>query len=251
VLASSSAGNCTFIGTEHTRILIDCGLSRRETFARLNAIGEKPEQLDAILVTHEHSDHIAGLPMIVKGLKIPVFLTDRTAPVIDWKGVTADVEEFAAGSGFVIGDLEIDSFSIPHDAIDPVGFCIRTQGLKAGIATDMGYIPDSVPVHLKGCHFLLFESNHDLEMLKVGPYPWHLKQRIMSRRGHLSNDHVSQFIREHLDGCIGTLLLGHLSEQNNHPELVRLMAETALERRGLQTKLVVAEPRRAGEAYFF
>lgn len=251
MLASSSAGNCTFIGTEHTRILIDCGLSRRETFARLHAIGEKPEHLDAILITHEHSDHIAGLPMLAKGLRIPVFLTDLTAPTIDWKGVQPIIEAFPAGSGFAIGDLEIDSFSIPHDAVDPVGFCVRTQGLKVGLATDMGYIPDSVPIHLRGCHFLLFESNHDLEMLKVGPYPWHLKQRIMSRRGHLSNDHVSQFIREALDSCIGTLLLGHLSEQNNHPELVRLMAQTALERRGLDTRLIVAEPRRASDTFLF
>lgn len=251
MLASSSAGNCTFIGTEHTRILIDCGLSRRETFSRLSAIGESPEDLDAILISHEHSDHIAGLPMLAKGLRVPVFLTDLTAPTIDWKGVQAHVETFQAGSGFVIGDLEVDSFTIPHDAADPVGYCVRTQGLKVGVATDLGYIPDSIHFHLRGCHFLLFEANHDLEMLKVGPYPWHLKQRIMGRRGHLSNDSVSQFICESLDRCISTLILGHLSEQNNHPELVRLMAQQALERRCLEPKLIVAEPRRQSEAFFF
>lgn len=251
VLASSSAGNCTFLGTEQTRILIDAGISRRETLAKLAAIGESGEKIDAILVTHEHSDHVSGLPMLVKGLKVPVFLTYLTAPTIDWKGIKADIELFHAGSGFVIGDIEVDSFTLPHDAIDPVGFCIRTQGLKVSIVTDLGYVPESVPVHVRGSDFLILESNHDLEMLKVGPYPWHLKQRIMGRRGHLSNEVVSEFIRESLDGRTSTLVLGHLSEQNNHPELVRRSAVHALECRSLSTRLVVAEPRRQTEVFTY
>lgn len=218
---------------------------------RLAAIGERGEQLDAILITHEHSDHICGLVSMAKRMKVPIFLTHPTPSTIDWRDCDPRLELFQAGSGFCIGDIEVDSFTIPHDAIDPVGFCLRTQGLKVGIATDLGYVPESVPFHLRGSDLLIFESNHDLDMLKVGPYPWHLKQRIMSRRGHLSNEVVSEFIRQSLDGSTSTLVLGHLSEQNNHPEIVRMVASRALERRGLPTRLVVTEPRKQSEVFLF
>ena len=123
-----------------------------------------------------------------------------------------------------------------------MGFSIRAEGIKIGFATDLGYVPDSIRIHLRGTDFLLLESNHDLDMLEVGPYPWSVKQRVMGRRGHLSNDVVSGFIADGLDGCCHTLVLGHLSEQNNHPAIVRLAASQALERRGLTARLIVAEP---------
>lgn len=239
------------MGTDRTRILIDAGLSRKETFVRLGRIGEEPEKLNAILVTHEHTDHINGLVRIAKKLEIPIYCTRLTAPVIDWEGYAPKLETFQAGTRFTIGDLEIDSFTIPHDAVDPVGYTIRSQGIKVGIATDLGYIPESIAFHLRAADFLVLESNHDLEMLKVGPYPWSVKQRVMGRRGHLSNDVVSDFILQHLHSGVSNLLLGHLSEHNNHPEIVRLVARQALEGRGLRTNLWVAEPGRQSEVYCY
>src|ERR1700757_1724120 len=151
----------------------------------------------------------------------------------------------------MIGNIAVQSFTIPHDAIDPVGFCFHAEGIKIGVATDLGYMPDSIKVHLRRVQILLLESNHDLEMLKVGPYPWSVKQRVMGRNGHLSNDVACRFVRDDLDTSTSTLILGHLSEHNNHPEIVRLMASQALDGRGLFTRLVVVEPRKAPETFVY
>jgi phosphoribosyl 1,2-cyclic phosphodiesterase len=249
ILASSSAGNSAFLSSGKTRILVDCGLSRRETFARLAAIGEDPRALDAILISHEHSDHVCGLPVLAKTLKIPVYLTRLSAPRIDWNGCEPNLETFQAGSVFSIGDIGVTTFTIPHDAADPVAFCFDVCGRRVGIATDLGYVPESIKWHLRSTDFLLLESNYDIEMLKVGPYPWSVKQRVMGRMGHLSNDVACQFIREDMSGQTRTLVLGHLSEQNNYPELVRLTASQALESRGLPAELIVADPRVATSAF--
>ena len=254
VLASSSAGNSTFIATERTRILVDAGLSRKEIQARLAAIGEDVETLDGILVTHEHTDHVSGLvPMARCGGRrnIPVYLTTLTAPSIPWGEYTPVLERFQAGTTFRVGDIEVDSFTIPHDAVDPVAFSFRAQGLKISQVTDLGYLPDSIKVHVQGSDLLILESNHDLDMLKVGPYPWSVKQRVMGRNGHLSNDVVSDFIRHDLDTRTSTLVLGHISEHNNHPAIVELTASQALEGRALFTRLVVAEPRRQTEVFTY
>ena len=169
-----------------------------------------------------------------KGVRATIYMTRLTAPAIDW-GATppARLEPFQAGSRFQIGDIEVQSFSIPHDAIDPVGFCFQAQGVRIGVATDLGYVPESIKFHLRRTNVLLLEANHDLDMLKVGPYPWSVKQRVMSRVGHLSNLHVSDYLMQDLAPCTANLILGHLSEQNNHPAIVRLVAAEALERRGL------------------
>ncbi len=250
VLASSSSGNCAFIATPKTRLLIDAGLSAKETYARLEAIGENPCDIDAILVTHEHSDHVCGLPALARRLardkkqRVPVYLTKLTAPMIDWNSASGPpmITEFQAGMRFTIGDIEVTSFTIPHDAVDPIGFTFVGEGAKVGIATDLGYVPDSIKVHLADVDLLLLESNHDLDMLKVGPYPWSVKQRVMSRKGHLSNDVASQFLLDNLSSRAQTVMLGHLSEHNNHPEIVRLIAAQALQQRALFTELTVCEP---------
>jgi len=223
--------------------LIDAGLSKKQTLARLAAIGEDPSKLDAIFITHEHSDHVAGLPALARGLKIPVFLTERTAPLIEWNGEAPPIEKFPAGQAIEFGQLSVQSFTIPHDAEDPVGYAIRTNGLKFGLATDLGYLPDSVKWHLNGAHILLLESNHDLDMLKAGPYPWAVKQRVLSRKGHLSNDLACEYIRQELSGEVQTLILGHLSEQNNHPSIAEISAVQALEARRGSPRLIVARPR--------
>ncbi|MGC8792838.1 MAG: MBL fold metallo-hydrolase [Bryobacteraceae bacterium] len=249
VLASGSSGNATLVATEHTRLLIDAGLSAREIARRLAAAGETLDRLDAILITHEHTDHISGLPVLGRKIGRPVFLSELTAPAICWDGEPPPVEIFRAGAHWRIGEIEVTSFSVPHDAADPVGFCLVVEGRKIAVVTDLGYIPDSIRYHIRGAHFLLLESNHDLEMLKVGPYPWPIKQRVMSRQGHLSNDAVARFIRRDLEACTKTLVLGHLSEHNNHPDLVRLVAGEALSSRRLPTRLVVAEHRRQTEVF--
>ena len=249
ILASSSSGNCTFIGTERTGILVDAGISRKATFERLAAIGERPEAIDAIVVTHEHTDHVCGLAVLARAHGTPVYLSGLTAPSIAWGEFRPSIRHFQAGTSFTIGDIEVQSFTVPHDASDPVGFCFKSGGVSIGFVTDLGYIPDSVKYHLRGTQFLFLESNHDLEMLKVGPYPWSVKQRVMGRRGHLSNDVASDFMRDGLDGSTTTLVLGHLSEHNNHPEIARITAMQALADRGLNLRLEVVQPGRRGDVF--
>jgi phosphoribosyl 1,2-cyclic phosphodiesterase len=254
VLASGSSGNAALLATENTRILVDAGLSMREMARRLAAIGEDLARIDAILVTHEHTDHVAGLPVLArnKGVRATIYMTRLTPPSIEW-GETPPVrlETFQAGAGFPVGDIEVQSFSIPHDARDPVGFRLEVQGVSIGVATDLGYIPESVKYHLRRCDLLMLEANHDLDMLKVGPYPWAVKQRVMSRVGHLSNLVMYDYLLQDLDSTTAHLVLGHLSEQNNHPEIVRLMASQALEQRGMRASLAIAAQHHPSDVFQF
>jgi len=245
VLASGSKGNSTLIASTRTRILVDCGLSCREIFRRLHEAGEDPHRLDAILISHEHSDHLGGLPVLARKTKASVFMT---GPANDaWARDCDDsdldrLELFSAGRRFTVGDIEVTPFTIPHDAADPVAFTFRAEGVKAGIVTDLGYIPTSVREHVRGCDVLMIESNHDLEMLRGGPYPWAVKQRVMSRVGHLSNDALAEFFANDYDGNASFVVLAHLSEQNNHPEIARRSAECALHPRRnlLHNRLMLA-----------
>jgi phosphoribosyl 1,2-cyclic phosphodiesterase len=308
VLASGSKGNATVIAAGETRILVDAGLSCRELMRRMVLAGEDPEALDAILITHEHLDHVAGLAVLARKLKVPVFFTEQThrawvrmltprttmtyakwldlmeqeremcaavkAPAhmlagggeteacepmserpdmghpgieaveddeacegaADKVKVKADpaflpaVEYFRAGHAFSIGEIDVSPFTIPHDAADPCGFVFhaRSETIRMAIATDLGYIPPNVKMALKNVDVLLLEANHDLEMLKDGPYPWSVKQRVLSRVGHLSNAATAEFLSRDYDGGAHTIVLGHLSEQNNLPELAKLAAEQAI-----------------------
>jgi len=242
LLASGSRGNCAVVASSRTRILVDAGLSCRETFKRVRSLGERPDQISAILITHEHSDHVTGLQRLASKLNVPVFLTEPTHHA--WNRAMRDeegkipeltkVEHFSSGRSFQIGDIAIQPFTIPHDAADPVGFTFRAESVKIGYVTDLGYMPLSVRDHLRGCDVLVLESNHDVEMLRGGPYPWSVKQRVMSRVGHLSNDALAEFFTSDYDGGAAYVVLAHLSEQNNHPELARAAAEHALrDRQGL------------------
>lgn len=242
VLASGSRGNSTVLATSQTTVLIDCGLSCRETCRRLAAQGIAPESLSAILVTHEHSDHVGGIHVMAKKFHLPVFMTESTHGA--WQRQYKDsagnrvhaerLEVFSSGRDFVVGDIEVMPFTIPHDAADPVGFRFVAEGVRVAYATDLGFMPRNVRDHLRSCDGLIVESNHDLEMLRVGPYPWAVKQRVMSRVGHLSNDDLAEFLTSDYDGGAAFLILAHLSEQNNHPDLARVAAERALgERPGL------------------
>jgi phosphoribosyl 1,2-cyclic phosphodiesterase len=240
VLASGSRGNCTLISSSRTRILVDAGLSCRETLKRMRLAGEDPATLAAILISHEHVDHICGLRVLARKLRVPVYITQPTHRT--WfRGVRQEAkrceetpvdlerkEFFEAGRAFHIGDIAVTPFTIPHDAADPVGFAFSTEGVKVGLVTDLGYMPASVRQQLRGCDILMIESNHDIEMLRGGPYPWVVKQRVMSRVGHLSNDSLAEFFANDYDGAAAFVILAHLSEHNNHPELARNAAERAL-----------------------
>jgi phosphoribosyl 1,2-cyclic phosphodiesterase len=308
------------IAAGRTKILVDAGLSCRELMRRMEAVGEDPASLDAVLITHEHLDHVAGLTVLARRLKIPVFFTEQThrawvrmvtpqkrmtyaqwlektqreraaraeavhAPAhvaagvgsggsvvcvepvcvesvetqiaggecaaavpADQIGVDSPTDEavasrtkvdpaalpaveyFRAGQAFSIGEIEVHPFTIPHDAADPCGFVFhaRQESIRMAVATDLGYVPPNVKLALRNVDVLLLESNHDLEMLKDGPYPWSVKQRVLSRVGHLSNTAAAEFLLRDYDGGAHTIVLGHLSEQNNLPELARLAAEQAI-----------------------
>ncbi|RMG46454.1 MAG: MBL fold metallo-hydrolase [Acidobacteria bacterium] len=235
VLGSSSAGNSTLVVAGSTRVLIDVGFSARETRRRLAAIGEEASQLSAIIITHEHSDHIRGVPVLARSLGIPVFMSRRTLEA--WNalksGETMATRHFiAAEESFQIGDLTFHPFAVPHDAVETLAFNIEARGVKVGFVTDLGYIPQMVAQRLKGADAIILEANHDLEMLRLGPYPWAVKQRVMSRHGHLSNEEMARFLREDFDGRAEYIMLIHLSQQNNHPEIARLAAVEALTSRG-------------------
>jgi phosphoribosyl 1,2-cyclic phosphodiesterase len=255
MLASGSRGNCAMVASSRTKILVDAGISCRETFKRMKALGDDPRSLSAILITHEHSDHICGLATMAKKLRIPVFMTGATHQA--WARAVRDevgerprlekFERFESGYSFQVGDIAVKPFTIPHDAADPVGFTFRAEGVKVGIATDLGYLPVSVRDHLRGCDVLVMESNHDLEMLRFGPYPWSVKQRVMSRVGHLSNEALAQFFVNDYDNSATFVVLAHLSEQNNLPEIARREAENALSRRGglFQNRVLLASQAQA------
>ena len=332
VLASGSKGNSTVVCGGRTHILVDAGLSCRELFKRMKLAGEDPATLDAIVITHEHQDHINGLAITARKLGIPVYFTEAThrawmrwltprrqMTYTQWlelcrkqaaereaepeavtleasadesdpeeaevdcapdtaglpQSTSADadaevgtapdtsddqasaeipplkrdptwlpaVEYFRVGEPFSIGDIAFSPFTIPHDAADPVGFVLSSEGVRMGFATDLGYIPPNVKEQLRALDLLLLESNHDLEMLRDGPYPWSVKQRVLSRVGHLSNDATAEFLSTAYDGQAAYVILAHLSENNNLPELARVAAERALLGRAslLANRLLLAE----------
>jgi phosphoribosyl 1,2-cyclic phosphodiesterase len=316
VLASGSKGNCTVVSGGRTRILVDAGLSCRELFRRMKLAGEDPATLNAILITHEHQDHINGLAVTARKLGIPVYFTEGTHrawmrwltprrqmtyaqwleqcrkqaaarqaerepnegepdeadvvaedpsakdPAIEMEveSITGNfetdaaipqkdptwlpsVEYFEAGQPLQVGDIAVSPFTIPHDAVDPVGFVFQVEGVRMAVATDLGYVTPNVRIQLKQLDLLLLESNHDLEMLRDGPYPWSVKQRVLSRVGHLSNEAAAQFLEDEYDGQAAYVILGHLSESNNLPELARVAAERALNGRAslLANRLLLAE----------
>jgi phosphoribosyl 1,2-cyclic phosphodiesterase len=261
ILGSGSRGNCTIISSSRTRILVDAGLSGRETFRRMQMVGESPHSLSAIVISHEHSDHVTGLCTLAKKLRIPVYMTgaahqsfERSVHEEGQEGPRLErCEHFQPGHGFQIGDISIMPFTIPHDAADPVAFTLRLEGIKVGIVTDLGYMSSNVAQQIRGCDLLMIESNHDLEMLRIGPYPWSVKQRVMSRLGHLSNDALADFFRSEYDGGAAFVVLAHLSEHNNHPEIARNAAEQALSGRRslLHNRLTLASQEQPLEPFRF
>jgi phosphoribosyl 1,2-cyclic phosphodiesterase len=255
LLGSGSSGNATLVSDGKNHVLLDVGLSGRETVRRLRECRVEPERLCAIVVSHEHGDHCRGAAPLAKDLGIPVFITDAALTASGMEIEDGKRQRIRAGTPFEICGILFTPFSVPHDSADPIAFCAEKDGVKIAVVLDLGYITRLVVERLKGCDGIVLESNHDINMLKVGPYPWSLKQRVLGQHGHLSNDMVADFLSRGFDGRARHIVLAHLSLKNNLPELAMLSARRALEARaGLfcnETVLELAKPDRVGPGHWY
>ena len=234
-LASGSKGNAIFFANHTTQLLIDAGISARDLENRMNGISESVSNIEAICITHEHEDHIRGLITLSKKYQMKIYLTRKCFDIIpDNTKLLNHVEFFESGKAFSIGDFTITSFPIPHDAIDPQGFVIRDKQKSVALTTDLGYVTHVVRSRLKDQDWIIIESNHDEEMLKNGPYPWHLKHRVLSKHGHLSNISAGIAIQESYHRNLKGVSLAHLSETNNTPELAYSTVEAELTQSGIK-----------------
>jgi phosphoribosyl 1,2-cyclic phosphodiesterase len=240
-LSSCSAGNSYWFESDGTAILVDAGLGPRETKKRLEMVGRDLQTLSAIVVTHEHYDHIRGAEKIARKYEVPIYLTRGTleASRIDREETKTVV--FENDTSFTIGELQVHARKTIHDAADPSCFVVESRdGTRVGIASDLGYVNSEVLQHLSGCDGLFFESNHDLDMLRMGSYPWPLKRRIMSKYGHLSNDDSVSAVQRLLGAELKTLCMIHLSQKNNHESIVRDMCTRLLRRTGASIEFAIA-----------
>ena len=218
-LASGSHGNSVFVSSGEISVLVDAGLSGVELERRMSTRGLSPESLSAIVVTHEHTDHVKGVGILSRRYNIPIYINEKTCLGASGKiGKVEMLEYFRCGQSFKIGDIRLEPFSISHDALDPAGLTLEHKKIKIGIATDMGVVTNLVKEHLKGCALVYIEANHDCDMLMNGSYPWYLKQRIKGRKGHLSNQDAADMLGEIKSDNLNYVILAHLSEQNNTPE---------------------------------
>jgi phosphoribosyl 1,2-cyclic phosphodiesterase len=248
VLASGSKGNAVYISDGFTSILVDAGFSAIEIKRRLKSRGLNPKEIDAILVTHEHSDHIQAVGVLSRQLRLPVYINHKirnTSPLAD---TVHEVRTFTSAVPFQINNLVVHPFVVSHDAAEPVGFVIGQNGKRIGLATDLGTVTPSVMQNLKDCHLLIIEANHDPDMLANGPYPWTLKQRIQSRSGHLSNKQSSRLLRELQHRHLQHVILAHLSETNNTPQKVLDEISKAFTHNA--PRLTVASQHRCGEILY-
>ncbi len=220
-LFSGSSGNCIFIGTDNVKILIDAGVSGSRIATALQEIGENPQDLSAIFVTHEHSDHVASIGIISRRYNVPIYATEKTWAAMGkgpGKLLPENKKVISVGEILDMADVRVKNFSISHDAADPVAYTFTCGDKKVSVATDMGYVSDTVRENVMGSDLVLLESNHDVDMLKAGPYPYPLKQRILGQRGHLSNVAAADFLTELALNGTQQIFLGHLSQENNTPE---------------------------------
>jgi phosphoribosyl 1,2-cyclic phosphodiesterase len=238
ILGSGSAGNCTLVETDSTRILVDAGLSGRQIAHRLARIGRNIEQIHGIVLTHEHTDHTRGLGILCKDKPLPVYANRLTAEAVaanpEWSGrLRISWRLFSTGAPFEVGDLTVESFSVPHDAYDPVGFVVRQGAQAVGVLTDLGHATKLVIERVRTTDALVVEANHDLKLLQEDTArPWALKQRIMSRHGHLSNDAAATLVSEVVSDKLRHVFLAHLSRDCNRPEIAHRVVGEQLRKLG-------------------
>lgn len=232
VLASGSKGNSLYVATKRVQLLVDAGLSARETERRLAQIGVELKDLDAVVITHEHLDHVRSLGTLSRRHRLPIYSNKGTRVHLpDSVGALQEKEEFVTGRSFSIGDITIHPFAISHDAADPVGLTLMNGSVKVGLCTDLGTATRLVCRHLDSCSVVILEANHDVEMLHSGPYPWPVKQRIQSRLGHLSNEQSVELLNQVGSETLQQVILSHVSETNNSSEMVLKTFSSKLERR--------------------
>ncbi|MEO5804620.1 MAG: MBL fold metallo-hydrolase [Verrucomicrobiota bacterium] len=221
ILGSGSGGNCAYLETAEVRLLIDAGFSGRQIRQKLAGISRTPETLSGILITHEHSDHITGLAGLALKLNLPIYCNRQTREAIESQlQIKINAQLFDTGNSFEIGDVQVDTFSVPHDAIDPVGFLLRTTLGQIGFLTDLGHCTKLIAERIRTANILVLESNHDVQMLQDCPKrPWSLKQRILSRHGHLSNEAAADVVEQIISAELRQLYLGHISRDCNKPEI--------------------------------
>lgn len=223
-IASGSSGNCIYIGSDNTHVLVDAGISNKRIEQGLNEIGIKGSELDAILITHEHSDHIKGLGVLARKHGIPIYSTKETLEEISAVKSLGEYPKdlycpIRHDADFMIGDLEIKPFRIDHDASNPVAYRIQKENKSVAVATDLGHYSQYTIEHLQGLDAILLEANHDVKMLEAGPYPYYLKRRILGAYGHLSNENAGRLLNCILHDNLKHIFLGHLSKENNYEEL--------------------------------
>lgn len=233
-LASGSSGNSLLVTDGRTHVLVDAGISCRRICTGLKELGVEPKELAGVLITHEHSDHISGLTTLTKQLRLPVYASPGTGRQLCFR--IAFLEELlrpvAPGESFSIGGLDIESFPTSHDAAESVGYALSAGGRKAAVATDLGYVTEAVLRGIRGADLLVAEANHDVEWVQSGPYPYHLKARILGDRGHLSNEAGAELAWTAVEGGARTVVLAHLSHENNTPARAHEVVRGVLERRG-------------------
>ncbi len=236
-LFSGSSGNALYVGCENTHLLVDAGMSGNKISAELKRIGLEPAQLDGILITHEHSDHIAGAGILSRRFDLPIYANEATwAAMRDKLGAINEknVRSFETGTDFHLGSLDITPFATPHDAAESVGYAFYAGGTKLSIATDLGVVRESWLKYVEDSDLLLLEANHDVNMLKAGRYPYETKRRILGNKGHLSNDSAGEAAVELVQRGVRGIILGHLSGENNFPELAYQSVTTLLQLHGLE-----------------
>lgn len=264
VLGSGSTGNAILFSTDKTKILIDAGLSARDLISRLAAVGVSIEEIDAVVISHEHSDHSGGLRVLMRSLKCPVYISGLTEESFyrsrrnnrdgadegtkrrdALSGKTVKIE---SGSDFCIGDIDLEAFSVPHDAADNVGFVLKNNGVKIATVMDFGVMTALIKEKMAGCDAIVVESNHSRDMLRTcSVYSWDLKQRIASRTGHISNEDLADWLTNEFDGTARDIVLTHLSQRANEPNLARITAESALMMRPAlfrtETRVTISHPK--------
>jgi phosphoribosyl 1,2-cyclic phosphodiesterase len=240
VLGSGSSGNSILISSGKTALLIDAGFSAKALHPRILSLPIKPSDINAIIISHEHADHNKGWKSCGAFFDVPVYMTPPTQYALNVhdNNKKVSVKTFEKSKPFIIGDFRVLAFPVPHDSVEPVGFIVEYKHHKIAIATDLGYMTKLVNTYLSECNIIILESNHDVSMLLEGPYPWELKQRILSHQGHLSNDNVGTFVKENLNEQCLYLFLAHISRKNNTPELA-LTTSLANLQKNRTTKIIV------------
>jgi phosphoribosyl 1,2-cyclic phosphodiesterase len=246
VLGSGSAGNCLVVESAGRRILIDAGFSCREVEARCRRVGVEPETLEAVIITHEHNDHSLGADRLARRLGLAVYATEGTLKALHWsREARPRLHAITPGWPYEIAGFEVEAFPVPHDASDPVGVVVADRaGARIGFVSDLGCWSRLAGARLQDIDLLVLESNHDLEMLRRGPYPWALKQRVASRHGHLSNQQAAEALPELVSDRLRSIVLYHLSRSNNEPALAVEAVTSALDRLGSTARVTLTEQSR-------